>query len=256
MRGLNGRAIVVAGAASGIGAATARRLSEEGARVVIGDLRLDAASETASRISAQTGGQVLPIEFDATVADSVQNLMAVAAEKFGGIDGLHYNVANLSSAVFGQDTDAVDVGLDVWQATLAANLTGFLLALRFALPILLESEHPAVVATSSDASFAGDASKPAYGVSKAGINALVRHVASRWGKQGVRCNAVAPSLTLTEVALAEDRPGWKDVVLSKVRSVRLGDPTDTAAMVAYLLSDDAAWINGQVIGVNGGMHFR
>jgi NAD(P)-dependent dehydrogenase (short-subunit alcohol dehydrogenase family) len=255
MRGIAKRVIVVAGAATGIGAATALRLAQEGADVVIGDIRVDAASATAERISAETGGAVVATYFDATDEESTASLMEVAREHFGGLDGLHYNVANLGPSVFGQDTDALDVELDVWEATLRTNLTGFLLALRGALPLLLQRPQPAIVVTSSDASFAGDAAKPAYAVSKAGINALVRHTASRWGKEGLRCNAVAPSLTLTEVALAENRAGWKEAVLERVRSTRLGDPADTAAMVTYLLSDDAAWINGQVIGVNGGMHF-
>lgn len=257
MRGLTDRTILVAGGATGIGAATALRLGSEGAIVVIGDLHADKAAETAARIAGETGATVTALAFDALDEPSVRELVAGAREAGGGkLHGVHYNVANLSHAVFGADTDVVDIPLDVWSATLASNLTGFLHMLRHAVPVLLEAETPSIVATSSDASFAGDAAKPAYAVSKAGVNALVRHTASRWGKEGLRCNAVAPSLTLTEVALAEDRPGWKDAVLAKVRSTRLGEPSDTAAMVAYLMSDDAVWINGQVIGVNGGMHFR
>ncbi len=256
MRGLNGKAVLVAGGATGIGAATALRLAEEGADVVIGDRRREIAEATADRIGAAAGTKVSAVEFDATVDTSVATLVAEARDRLGRLDALHYNVANLSDAVFGADTDVVDIDVAVWQQTLAANLTGFLFALKYAVPVLLEIESPAIVATSSDASFAGDAAKPAYAVSKAGINALVRHTASRWGKQGLRCNAIAPSLTLTEVALAEDRPGWKEAVLERVRSTRLGDPADTAAMVAYLMSDDGTWVNGQVIGVNGGMHFR
>lgn len=257
MQGLQDKVVLVAGAATGIGAATALRLAQESASVVIGDLREEQAQATAERIGARTGRTVTAIGFDATDEKSVAELVARAHAVAGRLDGVHYNVANLSDAVFARDTDVVDLDVHVWDATLAANLTGFLYTLRHAVPVLLEGGGtPAVVATSSDASFAGDAAKPAYAVSKAGINALVRHTASRWGKEGLRCNAVAPSLTLTEVALAEERPGWKELVLEKVRSTRLGDPADTAAMVAYLLSDDAAWINGQVIGVNGGMYFR
>ncbi|MFI8794152.1 SDR family NAD(P)-dependent oxidoreductase [Streptomyces sp. NPDC055105] len=256
MRGLNGKGVLVAGGATGIGAATVSRLAEEGANVVIGDRRLDVAEASAERISGATGAKVSAVGFDATDESSVATLVAEASARLGRLDALHYNVANLSEAVFEQDTDVVDIDLVVWEQTLAANLTGFVHTLRHAVPVLLAADSPAIVATSSDASFAGDAAKPAYAVSKAGINALVRHTASKWGKQGLRCNAVAPSLTLTEVALAENRPGWKEAVLERVRSTRLGDPADTAAMVAYLMSDDGIWINGQVIGVNGGMYFR
>ena len=257
MRGLQDRAVLVAGGATGIGAATVHRLASEGATVVLGDLRAEAAAATAERVSAETGTQVHAIGFDAIDESSVANLVAQARDiGRGALAHVHYNVANLSPAVFGNDTDAVDIDVGVWQATLAANLTGFLYMLRYAVPALLGNDGASIVATSSDASFRGDAAKPAYAVSKAGINALVRHTASRWGKSGLRCNAVAPSLTLTEAAVAEDRPGWKDSVLDQIPSTRLGAPEDTAAMVVYLMSDDAAWINGQIIGVNGGMHFR
>jgi NAD(P)-dependent dehydrogenase (short-subunit alcohol dehydrogenase family) len=257
MRGLDGKNILVAGGATGIGAATSLRLASEGASVVIGDLHHDVAEKTAARISEETGGSVQALAFDALDESSVATLVASARDVVGGtLHGVHYNVANLSHAVFGNDTDVVDIDPAVWQATLGANLTGFLYVLKHAVPVLLEADSAAIVATSSDASFAGDGAKPAYAVSKAGVNALVRHTASRWGREGLRCNAVAPSLTMTEVALAENRPGWKEAVLAKVPSTRLGDPADTAAMVSYLMSDDAVWINGQVIGVNGGMWFR
>jgi NAD(P)-dependent dehydrogenase (short-subunit alcohol dehydrogenase family) len=109
------------------------------------------------------------------------------------------------------------------------------------------------VATSSINSVNGDVQKVAYSVAKAGINALVRHVARRWGKQSVRANAVAPALTLTEVVLAEERSGWKEQVLSGMAAPRLGEPQDIAALVAFLLSDDAAWITGQTYHLNGGL---
>ena len=255
MRGLQGKKILVAGGATGIGAATAGRLSAEGVQVMIGDLRDEAAASTAARIEGETGTRVLSTGFDATDPDSAVALIATAQRELGGLDGVHYNVANLSPAVFGNDTDVVDIDLKVWDATLSAGLTGLLHVLKAAVPVLLDGPG-AIVATSSDASFEGRDSKPAYGVTKAGVNILVQHVARKWGKTGLRCNAVAPSLTLTEVALAEDRPGWKDAILANVPSTRLGDPGDTAAMVAFLFSDDAAWINGQVMGVNGGLYLR
>jgi NAD(P)-dependent dehydrogenase (short-subunit alcohol dehydrogenase family) len=258
MRGLHDKKILIAGGATGIGAATALRLAEEGAVVIIGDLYEDSAAATAARIQAQTGSTVRSTGFDATDPGSAATLVANAQEQLDGLDGVHYNVANLSHAVFGNDSDVVDIDLQVWNATLAAGLNGLLYVLKAAVPALLERPGGggAIVATSSDASFEGRDSKPAYGVAKAGVNILIQHVARKWGKAGLRANAVAPSFTLTEVALAEDRPGWQEAMLANVPSTRVGDPGDTAAMVAYLFSDDAAWINGQVVGVNGGMYLR
>jgi NAD(P)-dependent dehydrogenase (short-subunit alcohol dehydrogenase family) len=249
---LSGKALVVAGGAAGIGAATAGRLAGEGARVLIGDLDLERAEATATRLRAE-GSDVSAAHFDATDDDSVAALIATAVEQFGRLDGLHYNAADLSEANFGRDTDAVDVPFDVWDHTLDVCLTGCLRAFRHAVPHLVAGGGGSLVGTSSVNSVNGDSQKVAYGVAKAGINALVRHVARRWGKDGVRANAVAPALTLTEVVLAEQREGWQEHVLAGMAAPRLGDPQDIAALVAFLLSDDGSWVTGQTYHINGGL---
>ncbi len=249
---LTDKVLVVAGGAAGIGAATAARLAEEGAVVVIGDLNLDGAERTAAALRG-VGHDVHAERFDATSDDSVAELIYKTVGRFGRLDGLHYNAADLSEANFGRDTDAVDVPFDVWNHTIDVCLTGCLRAFRHSVPHLVGGDGGALVATSSVNSVNGDVQKVAYGVAKAGINALVRHVARRWGKEGVRANAVAPALTLTEVVLAEERAGWKEHVLAGMAAPRLGDPQDIAALVAFLLSDDAAWITGQTYHINGGL---
>lgn len=255
MRGLADKVVVVAGGATGIGAATATRLAQEGASVVVGDVNVARAQETAERIAAE-GGQAIAVEFDISHEESVRGLIAAAVERFGGLDGVHCNAADLSEETFGRDTDVVSVDADVWHRTLAVDLTGYFFTARHAVPELLKRGGGAIVNTSSVAAFSGDVQKPAYAVAKAGITALTRHVASRWGKEGVRCNAVAPGLTLSEAVLSENRPGWREQVLAAGRSPRLGQPEDTAALVAFLLSDDGSWINGQVYGVDGGFLLR
>jgi len=249
---LTGKALVVAGGAAGIGAATAARLASEGARVLIGDLNIEGAEATAARLRA-AGHEVQAARFDATDDDSVAALVETTVEQFGRLDGLHYNAADLSEANFGRDTDAVEVPFDVWDHTLDVCLTGCLRAFRHAVPHLLAAGGGSLVATSSVNSVNGDVQKVGYSVAKAGINALVRHVARRWGKEGVRANAVAPALTLTEVVLAEERDGWQEHVLAGMAAPRLGEPSDIAALVAFLLSDDASWITGQTYHINGGL---
>lgn len=249
---LTGKVIVVAAGAAGIGAATATRLAQEGARVVIGDINADGAEGTAGRLRDR-GHEVQATYFDATNDDSVKQLVGTTVERYGHLDGLHYNAADLSEQTFGRDTDAIGVPQEVWDHTLDVCLTGCLRAFRHALPHLLSNGGGALVATSSINAVNGDVQKVSYGVAKAGINALVRHVARRWGKEGVRANAVAPALTLTEVVLAEQRDGWKEQVLAGMASPRLGEPEDIAALVAFLLSDDASWITGQTYNVNGGL---
>ncbi len=249
---LTGKVLIVAGGAAGIGAATAGRLANEGAQVIIGDLNAQGAEQTAAKFR-EVGHEVHAVAFDATDDDSVAALIASTVDRYGRLDGLHYNAADLSEHNFGRDTDAVDVPFDVWDHTLDVCVTGCLRAFRHAIPHLVEGGGGSLVATSSINSVNGDVQKVAYSVAKAGINALVRHVARRWGKQSVRANAVAPALTLTEVVLAEERSGWKEQVLSGMAAPRLGEPQDIAALVAFLLSDEAAWITGQTYHINGGL---
>jgi NAD(P)-dependent dehydrogenase (short-subunit alcohol dehydrogenase family) len=255
MRGLTGKIAVVAGGAGGIGSATSRRLAEEGAIVVVADLDGDAAADIAAQIVGQ-GGQAIPVAFDISDEASVAGVIATAVEAFGGLDLLHANAADLSPGTIGQDSDAVEIDLDVFDRTMEVNLRGHLLCARHAIPELQKRGGGALVFTSSAASFMGEPLRPSYAMAKSGINALVRHIASRWGKEGIRANAVAPGLVLTR-AMREDRdPAFRERVLEITRSRRLGTPEDIAAMVAFLGSDDGEWINGQVISVDGGTTLR
>ena len=113
-----------------------------------------------------------------------------------------------------------------------------------------------MIYTSSGAAYVGEPVRLAYAVSKSGINALMRHVASAWGKQGIRSNAIAPGLVMTDNALANMPKDRQDEMLAIGRSVRLGSPADIASTVAMLMSDDGEWINGQVISVDGGITMR
>lgn len=262
MRGLKDKVIVVAGGASGIGASTAIRLGEEGARVVVGDLNFDGAQTTAKSIEA-SGGTAVPCRYDAADEASIRDLIAFAVSEFGGLDGLHNNAAELSADVITNDSDAVTTPLEVWNRTIQVNLTGYLLGIRYAIPELIKRGGGSIVNTSSGAAFVGEDIRVSYGVSKAGIGALTRHVASAYGKQGIRCNAVAPGYVPMEGLrkLTESLGVDPDVILdnllnTSVRLPRLGKPEDLAAMIALLLSDDGEWITGQVYGVDGGWILR
>lgn len=114
----------------------------------------------------------------------------------------------------------------------------------------------ALVYTSSAAAFIGEPERPSYAMAKSGINALMRHVASKWGKKGVRANAVAPGLVITEKNQQNLEPSFRAMALKVTRSSRLGLPDDIAGMVAFLMSADGEWINGQVISVDGGATLR
>ena len=254
MKGLADKVIIVAGGATGIGAATAARLAEEGAKVVVGDLNGERAEQTAAELRG-AGGEAVAEAFDISDEEAVNGLVARTVERYGGLNGVHVNAADLSPATVRGDTNALDIDLAVWDRTLHVNLRGHLLVTRAALPHLIAAGGGALVYTSSAAAFIGEPERPAYAASKAGINALVRHVASRWGREaGIRANAIAPGLVLSETVRGNNNTALIEMGLAIGRSPRLGEPSDIAAMAALLLSDDGEWINGQVLNVNGGGH--
>lgn len=258
MRGLRDKVIVVAGGGTGAdgpgnGAATAIRLAEEGAHVVVGDLDPEAARATSAAIEA-SGGVAAAIGLDVADETSVGRLVSYAVETFGGVDGLHVNAADMGAAI-GADTtnDAVTLPIEVWTRTIDVNLTGFLLLVKAAIPQMLERGGGSIVTTTSDAAFIGEPCRVAYATTKAGLLAMTRHVASRWGPQGVRCNSIAPGL----IARDDERDRQlNDRFGAPLRSWRHGRASDVAAVASFLLSADGEWVNGQVWTVNGGQYLR
>ena len=254
LQGLTDKVAVVVGGATGIGAATAARLGDEGCRVVIGDVAAEAAAQTAARITA-AGGTATHVVFDLAEPASVAALIDTAATTFDGID-LMFNVGADMSTIRA-DSDVVDIDFDVWDRVMSVNLRGYVAAMKYAIPKMLTRGGGVIVNMSSAAAFQGEPARPAYATAKAGIGALTRHVASRWGKEGIRCNAVAPGFTATEAIRSV--PQWPDLeagALKRIRGPRVGDPGDIAALVAFLLSDEGAWINGQVVNIDGGTVLR
>ena len=248
MRGLQGKIVVVAGG-GGIGSATVERLIDGGARVLVGDLDAAHAEALAERMRG-AGGECIGMGFDIADEASVQALVERAVREFGGVDALHANAADLRA--IHADSTVLDEPLAVFDQTIRVNLRGHWLCTRAALPRLLERGGGSLIYTSSGAACMGEPVRPAYAVAKAGIEALMRHVASAWGKQGIRANAVAPGLVITPNIVDTLPEEFRATALRAARHTRLGRPADIASMVAYLVSDEAEWITGQVLGVNGG----
>jgi NAD(P)-dependent dehydrogenase (short-subunit alcohol dehydrogenase family) len=222
----------------------------------VGDINGEAAQEVAERIRAR-GGRAISCQTDIGEEDGVRDLISRAVAEFGGLDVLHANAADLSPENIGRDSDAVDIPLEVFDRTIHVNARGHLLCTRHAIPELLKRGGGSVIFTSSGSSFTSEAQRVAYAMAKAGVNALVRHIANRWGKEGIRANAIAPGLVRTEknFEILEGQ-GVLAAVLSSMRSPRVGQPADIGAMVAFLASDDGEWITGQVIAVDGGSTMR
>lgn len=251
MRGLSGKVGIVAGGGRGIGAATVRRLAAEGAAVVVGDIREAEAAAVAAEINS-AGGRALAVPLDITNEQSVAELVEKAVSTYGGLDFFHANAAGGTQG----DIDALNCPLDVFDQSISINLRSHFICTQKALPALMERGGGAMVYTSSGAAYGGAPWQVAYPVAKNGLHALMRHVAARWGKQGIRANVVAPGVVLTEAVREHLTPEYTEEALKRVPSPRLGQPDDIAGMVTFLVSDDGQWVNGQVISVNGGAAMR
>ncbi|MFN3552752.1 MAG: SDR family NAD(P)-dependent oxidoreductase [Novosphingobium meiothermophilum] len=251
MKGLKGKVGIVAGGGRGIGAATARRLAEEGAHVVVGDLEGDWARAVADEIRSR-GGTASGFDLDGTSAESQAAIVAHAVETFGGLDFYHSNLAGGT----GGDNDILDCPPEVLDKSFAINTRSHFLASQAALPRIIERGGGAMIYTSSGAASAGAPWQVAYPMTKNAIHALARHVAARFGKQGVRANVICPGLVLTEAVKQHLTDEYVERGLKAVPHVRLGQPEDIAAAVTFLASDDGAWVNGQVWHVNGGAQMR
>ena len=245
---LAGKVVLVSGGASDIGRATARRLAAEGAHVVVGDVAPGGAKAVADEIRA-TGGSAAGLECDVRTEDSVASFVARAAAEFGGVDAVDHNAAWSHPRL---DTDAIGVDLGVWDRALAITTRGALLLARHAIPHMAERGGGSIVAISSGTSTIGESTRVSYGVSKAALNQLVRHLAVRYGPDGIRANAIAPGFILTATATAMVPQDIVDRLAHANPTRRLGRPEDIAAVVAFLCSDDAAYVNGQVLHVDGG----
>lgn len=251
MRGLAGKVSIVAGGGRGIGAATARRLAAEGAYVVIGDLMEEWARDVADSIVA-VGGNAVGVKLDGTNAGSQAAIVAKAVEVFGGLDVYHSNLAGGTEG----DIDALNCPVDVLEKSFAINTKSHFLATQAALPEIIKRGGGAMVYTSSGAASGGAAWQVAYPMTKNAIHALARHVAAKWGKQGVRANVICPGLVLTEAVKQHLTDEYIERGLHAIPHTRLGQPEDIAAAVTFLASDDGAWVNGQVWHVNGGAQMR
>jgi len=249
---LAGRVAIVTGGASGIGRATALALAREGAAVVVADLDAEGAKRVAGEIEAR-GGRALGQSTDVSSEASVAAMVAAAVDHFGGLDVLHNNAALVDPAVMGADGEVASLSLETFERTVAVNLRGPLLGCKHAIPRMLERGGGVIVNTSSAAALAGDLVRTAYGISKAGLDALTRYVATQYGKRGIRCNSIAPGVIATPALAANIAPELIAVYERSHLTPRLGRPEDVAEVVVFLATDAAAFITGQVLSVDGGL---
>lgn len=246
------RVAIVTGSASGIGRGTAHFLGREGAAVAIADLDETGAEAVAEEIR-EAGLEALAIEVDVAHEESIVRMIARTVEAFGRLDILHNNAAALGETAPGVDVDLLTLDTKVWDAAMTVNLRGVMLGCKHAIPAMLGHGGGSIINTSSGASEAGHVAGAAYATSKAGVNALTQQVATQFGKRGIRCNAVLPGLIMTPAVSKSMDQKMIDMILDHHLTTHPGRPEDIAAMVAFLASDDARYITGQLIRVDGGI---
>jgi 3-oxoacyl-[acyl-carrier protein] reductase len=237
------RVAIVTGAGSGIGAATAKRLASEGAAVVVADWNADAAGKVASEIAA-AGGKSVGVKCDVSKKAEVDAVVKKALEAFGG---LHVLVNN---AGITRDGFAKKLGEDKWDEVMAVNLKGTFLCCQAAMLPMMEKNYGRIVNTASVAVL-GNPGQANYAASKAGVIGLTRTLALELSRNQVTVNCVAPGATDTAMfnGVPED---IKQKIVGSIPLKRMAKPEEIAALHAFLASDDAAYITGQVVFCDGG----
>ena len=250
--GLTGRTALVTGAGSGIGAASAAALARAGATVAVTDIDAESAATVAKQITA-AGGAASSYRLD--VADEAEWAACVAAveAELGSIPVLHSNAAPTGGELMNRDLDVVSMDVTLWRRILDVALTGGMLACKHTVPGMVAAGGGAIVITSSVKGQTGSAYRTAYNSAKGGLDALVRTVATGYGKKGVRCNAIAPGIVETP-GLRETVPAARLQELEDAHLLPyLGGAEDIAEAVVFLTSDAGRFVTGQVIVVDGGL---
>jgi NAD(P)-dependent dehydrogenase (short-subunit alcohol dehydrogenase family) len=250
MQSLSEKIAIITGGASGIGEATANTLASYGTSVVIADINEEGAQKVAAEIT-KTGGKAIACRTDIMEEKDIKRSIEVAVTEFGGLDFLHNNAG--VPRTFAPDSEVSELPLDWWGRTIHAHLTSAMLGCKYAIPAMRNRGGGSIVNTSSIAGVVATVDMSTYGVAKAGVNQLTREVAGSYGRDNIRCNAVAPGPVLT---LRAKKTLTRDMFRSYSEDTplpRLSSPYDIANLVAFLFSDLSRMVTGQIINVDGGL---
>ena len=242
---ITGDTAIVTGGASGIGAAVARALAARGAVVVVADINTEGAQKVADGIKGE-GGNALAVRVDVSDPDSAKEMAAQALSEFDGIDYLVNN-----AAIFGgMKLDfLITVDWDYYKKFMSVNMDGALVCTRAVYRKMAKRGGGAIVNQSSTAAYLYSGF---YGLAKAGINSLTQQLAHELGGQRIRVNAIAPGPTDTEATRTQAGDAAKDIVRNSLAIKRMGSVDDMVGALLFLLSDDASWVTGQILAVDGG----
>jgi NAD(P)-dependent dehydrogenase (short-subunit alcohol dehydrogenase family) len=252
MVNLNGKVAIVTGSASGIGRATAITLAAAGAAVVVADLNFEGARLTADTITT-AGGRAVPVAVDISDEAQIEAMVKLAVSEYGRLDIVHANAGATAPEFMFNDTGIADIDPVLFARILAVNVIGTALTAKHGAAQLARDGGGVIIFTTSQESEIGGRLRSMYAASKAAVESIVRHTAAQFGSDGIRAVSVSPGVILTEGARASVSEEEIAGLISHNQVPRIGVPEDIANAVAFLASDEAGYITGISVPIDGGM---
>ena len=243
MSNLEKKNIIVTGASGGIGNSIIKKLSKEGANILASGTRIEKLEELKKNFEG-----IKILKFDISQSDKIEGFIENATNELGGsLDGI------INNAGITQDNLAIRMSLDEWQKVININLTSTFLMSKFAIKKMLKNKSGKIVNITSVVGHTGNLGQANYTASKAGIVAMSKSLAIEYAKKNININCISPGFIKTAMTdKIEDK--FKEIIISKIPSARLGEPDDIANAVLFLISDQSNYINGETLHVNGGMY--